>query len=421
MNKQANIFNPYSLLILAVFVEYFPLFYQAPKPSMSLGPVDFFITDIAFIFLLGHAFFRLLRGQPRSSLKKRKNTGGELRTIFVLFFAYSCFKWLLQSNYSTGSIRMMLSYAVAYLFLFFFSMHVTRKEDLRKLLFLLILFLVYIFLLHIYAFATEGYKIHILSGQFLSMLGLLYFLAIKENDLFKLSSITSLFVRALVVITYFMVGHRSGIIALLLGLIVYSIYYKKTVVKEMIALITIIVVGTGVAAIVSPQTLSGVGERASTTFDVSQGTYQGRFYNIFTVLKLSEDNPLIGKPLVTNENVEMKQMKITRGNITSTVTELVVTPHNLILEWLLYYGWIGVLLGLSLIIAIFRFIKSFLREHKSNARCRQIGVIMLCAMIHNLFYALSNVTTSDVFSTFFLYFPIVILVAVSRNEESYCK
>jgi hypothetical protein len=420
MKKQVSIFNPYSLLILAVFVEYFPSFYQAPKPSIRLGPVDFYIIDIAVIFLLGYAFFGLLGGQPSSSLKK-KNMGGGIRIIFALFFAYSCFKWLLQSNHDTGSIRMMLSYAPAYLFLFFFPMHITRKEDLRKLLFLLILFLVYIFLLHIYAFATEGYKLHILSGQFLSMLSVLYFLAIRGNDLLKLSSKTCFFVRALVIVTYFMVGHRSGLIAILLGLFVYSFYYKNSVFKEILVLMMVILVGAGVTLIVSPKTLSGVEQRASTTFDSSQGTYVGRFYNIFIVLKLSEDNPLIGKPLVTNETVEMKRMKVTRGGVTSAVEELVVTPHNLILEWLLYYGWIGVLLGLSLIIAAIRHVKRFLRENKSNIRCRQLGVVMLCTMTHNLFFSLTNVTTNNVFSTFFLYFPLAILIAMSRYEESYCK
>lgn len=420
MRKLASIFNPYSLLILAVFVEYFPSFYQAPKPSIRLGPVDLYITDIAFIFLLGYAVFGLLRGQPRSS-SKGKNLGRGVQIIFALFFAYSFFKWWIQSDHSTGSIRMMLSYAVAYLFLFFFPMLISRKENLRRLLFLLVLFLGYIFLLHIYAFATEGYKLHILSGQFLTMLGPLFFLAIKENDLFKLSVKMSLIVKGLIVITYFMVGHRSGLIALLLGLGVYSFYHKKAVLKEIVALTIIILVSVSIAAIVSPKTLSGVGERASTTFDSSQGTYQGRFYNIFAVLQLSEDNPLIGKPLVTNESVEMKRMKVTRGGVTIAVEQLVVTPHNLILEWLLYYGSIGALLGLTLIIAAFRHIRRFLRANKSNVRCHQLGVIMLSTMAHNLFFALTNVTTSNVFSTFFLYLPLVALVAISRNEERYCK
>ena len=108
-----------------------------------------------------------------------------------------------------------------------------------------------------------------------------------------------------------------------------------------------------------------------------------------------------------------------KGILTSTSMRLVVTPHNLILEWLLYYGWIGVLLGLSLIIACIRFTKQFMRENKLNVKRYQIGVMISCAMIHNLFFALTNVTASDVFSTYFLYFPIVVLMSISRNEESY--
>jgi O-antigen ligase len=202
---------------------------------------------------------------------------------------------------------------------------------------------------------------------------------------------------------------------------VYSIYYKKSAIKEMTVLIAIILVGAGIAFVVSPKMLSGVEDRASSTFDASQDTYQGRFNNIFTVLDLSKENPLFGKPLVTNESVQMKAMKVTRGNTTTSVMQLVVTPHNLALEWLLYYGWLGVMLGLSLLIAMTRFVKRFLRDHKNNAKCYQAGVIMLCALSHNLFYAFSNVTTNDLFATYFLYFPLVILIAISRNEESYCN
>jgi len=420
MKKQISIFNPYTLFILAVFVEYFPSYYNDPKPIINLGSIHLFVADIAFAFLLIYAFLKFLSGQIRSS-SKSTNTGRGVQIIFALFFAYSCFKFLLQSNFDTGSLRMMLSYTLAYLFLFFFSLHITRKEEIRKLFLFLILFLIYIFSLHIYAFSTEGYKVHILGGEFLSMLGILYFLAIRENALLKLSATQSLFVKALVITTYFMVGHRSGLIALLLGLIVYSFYYKKSAAKEMVLLLTIVFVGAVAATIVSPKILSNLGERASTTFDSSQDTYQGRFNNIFTVLELSRDNPLIGKPLVTNETRQMKAMSVTRGSMTTTSIELVVTPHNLFLEWLLYYGWIGVLLGVFLIISAFRFVKRFLREHKGNIQCHQMGVIILCTMAHNLFFAFSNVTTNNIFSTYFLYFPLAILIVIGRNEDGFCS
>lgn len=420
MKKQASIFNPYSLFILGSFIPYFPLFFRVEQPSISLGHVHLFVSDIAFVFLLLYALFKYLVGQTRPSLKRR-NMGRTVQIIFALFFLYSCLKFLLQNKYDTANIRMMLSFTPAYLFLFFFPVLITRKEEIRKLLIIMVVFLVYIFILHIYAFATQGYVIHILGGEFLSVIGILYFLAMKENELLKLSSTQSFIVKALVVTTYFMVGHRSGLIALLLGLIVYSFYYKKSAIKEISVLIIITIVSVVGALVVSPHILSGVEKRASTTFDTSQDTYQGRYNNIFIVLELSKNHPFIGKPLVTNETREMKEMKITTGNMTSTESVFVVTPHNLVLEWLLYYGWIGVLLGLSLLIAAFRLIKRFLREHKGNIRNHQIGVILLCTMTHNLFYAFSNVTTMDVYTTFFLYFPLVILVALSRSEENFCK
>jgi len=420
MNKLLNTFNPYSLLFLGVFIEYFPTFYDQPKPSINIGPVSLYITDISFLFLCLYALFSILRGQPHSP-SRRGIDGKSIQIIFGLFFTYSCFKWLIQSNHDIGSIRMMLSFTTAYLFLFFFPMHMGRKKLLSNLLILLVLFQVYIFILHLYGFATQGYKLHILSGGFLNILGLIYFLLVSKNNLLKLPPTITYIIKALVIITYFMVGHRSGLIGLLLGLIVLSFFSRKVAIKESFTLILIVVVGAASALMISPEIVSKISERAMTTFDSKQETYQGRYYNVFKVLEISREHPLIGKPLVTNETRQLKKLSAVKGNSVTSITQLVVTPHNLVLEWLLYYGWLGVLLGSSLTILSVRYIYRFLRTHKYNRQCHQIGVAILCAMTNNIFYALTNVTTSSIFATFFLYFPLIMLIAISRNEKTYCS
>jgi len=420
MNKLSNIFNPYSLLFLGVFIEYFPTFYNSEKPALNIGPISLYITDFSILFLFAFALFNITKPQPRLSLKKNL-VGKNIQIIFGLFFVYSIFKWFIQSEHDTGSIRMMLAFATAYIFLFFFPMHMGRQKILRNLLFLLVLFQVYIFILHIYAFSTQGFILHILSGGFLSMLSLLYFFLVIKNNLLKFSPTVTFFLKASIIITYFMVGHRSGLIALMLGLIALYFFSKKTVMKEVAALMPILILGIGMAFIISPNLLTKISERAATTFDTKQDTYQGRFYNVFKILELSKHHPIIGKPLVTNETVRTMKLKTGSGNSTTGVSQLVVTPHNLVLEWLLYYGWLGVLFGSLLIIISSQYIYRFLRTHKYNRQCYQIGVIVLCTMIHNLFYALTNVTTSSIFATFFLYFPIIMLIAISRNEKTYCK
>jgi len=420
MNKLSRIVNPYSLLILGVFVEYFPAYYGETKPSISLGAIDLYITDISLIVLLISAFFSILSGQSRP-LVKIKNNGREVQIVFGLFIALCLVKWLLQNPINITSIRVLLSYMAAYIFLFFFPILIRRNTQLKNLITLLIVFQVYIFILHIYGFATQGYKLHILSGNFLSMLSLLFFLSIGRTNLLRLSNAQSTILKGLVVTTYFMVGHRSGFIALLLGLLVLSFFSKKSAFKEMAVISVILVIGAVMASVLSPNIFSKIAERASTTFDASETTYVGRFEQYFTTLQFIKEHPVIGKPMTLSESIVEKYYEVRRGNRTAKVYGLVVTPHNLVFEWWLYLGTIGLLLGGALIVLGARFIRRFITEHKSDTLSYQLGIVVLCSMVHNLFYAITNTTLLSVFSTFFLYFPLVILVSVSRNGPAFFK
>ncbi|BAV33917.1 hypothetical protein SCL_1612 [Sulfuricaulis limicola] len=253
------------------------------------------------------------------------------------------------------------------------------------------------------------------------MLSLLYFLAVSRNHVLASSSTAAFFVKALVIMTFIMVGHRSGFIGILLGLIALFFFNKTSAVKEATALMVVVVVGAGAAMILSPSLLPKLFERASTTFDSSQETYQLRYDQIFVITRIAmEENPVIGKPL-QSEAIERKRVTRATGGTFSTRDELVIAPHNLLLEWLYYYGSIGLLLGLTLVFVAARFIKRFLAENKSDIQNYQIGVAVLCCMAHNLFFALSNVTVLSSFATFFLYFPLSILVAISRNKKNFSR
>lgn len=416
MNKITRIFNPYGLLMIGVFIEYYPAFFNKISPSIRVGSVSLYITDISFILLFIFVFFSFFLGGRSSSKGRYEGVG--IQVIFGLFIMLSFIKWLFQTQHDVSSIRTLVNYTSAYAFLFFFPTLVTRKAELRSLQYFLILFLVYIFILHIYAFATRGFASHILSGGFLTMLSLLYFLAMSRNHVLALSSTASFFVKALVITTFVMVGHRSGFVGLLLGLIALLFFNKKSAVKETAALLVVIVMGAGVAIALSPNLLSKLSERASTTFDTSQQTYQERYSQYFLITQVSmEEHPIIGKPL-GSESVSLKRVTREVGGISKTQDELLLNPHNLLLEWLYHYGLVGLLLGLTLLIMCVRFIKRFLAENKNNSLNYQMGVAVLCCMAHNLFFALTNVTVMSSFATFFLYFPVMILVSLSRNKNT---
>ena len=192
------------------------------------------------------------------------------------------------------------------------------------------------------------------------MLSLLFFLLIGQNNLLRLSNAQSIFLKGLVITTYFMVGHRSGLIGLLLGLITLSYFSKKSAFKELAAISVILVIGAGITFMLTPNLLSKVSERVSTTFDTSQATYVGRFYQYAEAWQMSKEYPVIGKPMTLSESKMEKFIDIKRGNSTTRVYTEVITPHNLVFEWLLYYGTIGLLLGAALIVLGARFIRRFL-------------------------------------------------------------
>lgn len=421
MNWATRIFNPYSLLILGVFIKYFPAYYFFTKaePSINVGSVSLYITDIIFIYFCVYAFFSLLRGQTRVSSGNR-HKGRGIQIIFGLLIALSFIKWLLQSNHDIASLRMLVTFTSAYVFLFFFPLLVTQKADLRSLHYLLVTFLVYIFVLHIYAFSALGFTSHILSGGFLTMLSLLYFLTVIRPHALVLSPAASFCVKALVITTFLLVGHRSGFIGIFLGLAVLLFFNKRSAIKEVVALVVVVSLGAGTAMVLSPTLLPKLLERATTTFDASQETYQLRYDQLFVITQIAmEEHPIIGRPMNITAVERKRVARESKDSFRATQSELVLAPHNLLLEWLYYYGSIGLLLGLTLILLAVGFIRKFLAENKNDIQNYQIGVAVLCTMTHNLFFAVSNATAASIFATFFLYFPIFILVSISRNNKSF--
>ena len=133
MIKVSRIINPYSLLIFGVFIEYFPAYYDGKKFSISVGRVDLYITDVALIVLLVWAFLNFLSGS-RVLFVIIKNNGVEVRIIFGLIIAFLLFKWFLQSPITITSIRILLTYITAYLFLFFFPVIIKRNSQLKSLI-----------------------------------------------------------------------------------------------------------------------------------------------------------------------------------------------------------------------------------------------------------------------------------------------
>ena len=414
MNNIIRLFSPYGLLYIGVFLEFFPPFFRSYKPSISLGPVDLFVIDLALILLCMKTFLMLINGRSGSSVNKN---GRAILIIFGAFFLYGWIKWGIQSDHTIASIRMTLVFVTGYLFLSVYPMHVNASQMLQRTVFVHTIFLFYIFAMHVYAFSTQGFKMHILTGEFLTILALLYFLLLWDNDIIKLSKSTKLLLRCLIIATYVMVGHRSAFIALILGLAFYAFSHKSRALKELF-IVLVLMAGSGViAAVIAPDLVSKLTDRASTTFDVKQDTYQGRLDNVLPVLQASAHNLLLGKQLTLRETITEITVKSKKDWRSVSEKKLVLTPHNLILEWIYYYGLIGLFLGGLLFYYTIRFIKNIKKEAKNNEVLTSLSVIISCCMVHNIFWAFTNVTTMSVYSIYFLYLPILLLIVAARNKS----
>ncbi len=414
MNNVIRLFSPYGLLYIGVYLEYFPPFFRSYKPSISLGPVDLSIIDVALVLLCMKTLLMFLNG--RAGVAKNKK-GRVILILFGVLFLYGWVKWGLQSDHSMASIRMTLVFLTGYLFLALYPMHANGKKVIQQTVTVHTAFLLYIFTMHIYAFASQGFKMHILTGEFLTILSLLYFLLIWDNKIINLSSNTKLFLRCIIIATYIMVGHRSAFIALMLGLSVYAFSNKSRALKELVIVFAILLGGTAVSLAIAPDMVNKLADRASTTFDVQQDTYQGRFDNIIPVLQASANNLFLGKELTLRETISEVTVKSKKDWRVVSEKKLVLTPHNLILEWIYYYGLIGLSIGCLLLFYSAKFLRDFMKEVKGSEMLSGLPIIILCCLVHNIFWAFTNVTTMSVYGVYFLYLPILLLIVVARNKK----
>ena len=212
-----------------------------------------------------------------------------------------------------------------------------------------------------------------------------------------------------------MVGHRSAFIGLLFGIIMLGFYEKQKFLLQTSLIIGFIVTAIFIAPLVKPSLTEKILERASTTFDTSQRTYIGRYRNIYLVLLESKNYIWLGKKYGSLYNkIQTKQR---HGNNVISGTEIVIVPHNVILEFIYFYGYPGFFIGCISILFCFIASHKYMQKHKTNPLKYRIGVSMICAWAHNLFYGLCNVTTMSVYTVFCFYLPILILISADRAES----
>ena len=166
--------------------------------------------------------------------------------------------------------------------------------------------------------------------------------------------------------------------------------------------------------IVAPSLTSKLEKHASTTFDVEQQTYQDRYHNYFAILEKVKEYPILGRPFGARNINYSAVVHESEHGITRGYRAVVMSPHNLILEWLYFFGGIGMFTGILLLIVSFSLITRLLKKYQNEISYRRFVVGLLCVWAHNLFFVLSNASVSSVYSVFFLYLPLAMMVALDR-------
>jgi hypothetical protein len=303
--------------------------------------------------------------------------------------------------------------------LLFMPILVNNVKSIRYMLRTGVVFAIYIFVMHIYRFSILGYILHALGGSFAYFTMPMFFILLDNGCLTKINSKFSKTTKVLIVLTVFLAGHRSAFIAFLASIFVFS-YYRglKKIANELFIVGVVLCFALAVVFYANSSIIIKSIERASTTFDTKQDTYQGRWSNISQIIERGKRNLWMGVPLGEDITLGYEAWPIKTGNITLTRMIPVVTPHNLVLEWFYRYGIVGMFIGMGILITSFKECFRFLKKYKKDERMYNCGVAILCGWIFNLIFSFCNTTTSSTFFTFFLYWPLMLLISIDRIVDS---
>lgn len=411
---------PIYLFLYAYFLCYWSIGNQGRQLSITIGTIDIYPPDISFLALSFTCILIILNLIiTRQTVKVRLQNINPIMWALMSLYVYIIIKYFIDGEYSVSSLRTLLKYSGGYIMLLFMPILINNVKSIRYMLIIGLVFAVYIFFLHIYRFYLFGYGLHVLGGSFAYFTMPMFFMLLGNGCLPIIRPKFSKTIKVLIVLTVFLAGHRSAFIAFLASVFVFS-YYRglKKIANELFIVGLVLCFALPVVFYANSSIIIKSIERASTTFDTEQGSYQGRWNNISKIIERAKRNPWMGVPLGENITGGYEAWPVKTGNITSTRMIPVVPPHNLILEWLYRYGIVGVFIGMGILTTSFKECFRFLKKYEKSEMMYNFGVAILCAWIFNLVLSFCNVTTSSMFHTFFLYWPLMLLISIDRIVDS---
>jgi O-antigen ligase len=368
---------------------------------IALGPVNVYPKDLFFLFFIVSLAAVLINNRFRT--RQFLNIHDAQKPLVGLVIGYICLHIVylimatLQGVPLESSIRRFLQYSDCFYFflpLFFLK---DEKQFRNLLAFIVIISCLYpIWQLHDFTSTgrhtlTSSGTIRIAAGQAAMPLACGLF-----GILIWMRGPKQYVLAAIPILSIILIGHRSGFLALGIGLLLLLFWVRQIGKSFLFAYTTVFFILISFVildAFLGYDFLSDAMKRGADTFDTANPTTMGRACaisdNFFVFLK----KPLFG---IGYNYEELSQilapplLEEAKVNGVFTVAERnVLHPHNFIMRFLSHTGLAGTSLILLIIISVFRRCYALITSEK---HVRDIGIFLFCSLTFFIIMSLMNTT-----------------------------
>jgi O-antigen ligase len=389
------LWRPHLLLYLLILNTQFPIF---KNKMIALGPVNVYPKDLFFLLFIVSFTAVLINNRFRT--RQFLNIHDAQKPLVVLVIGYICLHIvylimaILQGVPLDSSIRRFLQYSDCFYFflpLFFLK---DEKQFRNMLAFIVIVACLYpIWQLHDFTstgrhYLTSSGTIRLAGSQAASILacGLFAILIWMRGP-------KQYVLAAIPILSIILIGHRSGFLALSIGLLLLFFWMKQIGKSFLFAYTTVIFALLSfivLDAFLGYDFLSDAMQRGSDTFSTTNKTTLGRFCSIKNNFYVFLNKPLfgIGYDYDNLSKIFVDSLTIDANpNDIAIAKKNVLHPHNFFMKFLSHTGLAGTSLILLIIFSAFRYchIYIFSKKHLRNA-----GIFVLCSLTFFIVMSLMN-------------------------------
>ncbi len=407
------------LLVTITFFNFIGIF------KFSMGPVNIYLSDmllfLCIVFLSIKVFDNLLRKKSIADLIPPKTN-----LIILLLFLYLIMHLVFMiSAYMHGLspdsiIRRFLPYSSC--FCFFYPMFFVKNEAQvkRLLLFTVILALIFpIWQIYGYCFTSQHFitssgTVRLTGSSAIHLMGAAIFAILLWKR-----GVAKYFLAIIPMVALLLIGHRSGIMALVLGLALLFILRKEFVKAAFFsysALIGVLLFILGLDYFLETSFLSESITRTSDTFNTADENVVGRSHAIINNFKVFLSKPVLGIGYNYEDMAKSFNLLIS-PNIKNAFYNNIISPHNFIMRLLSHTGLVGTTLIISFIVLIY---KKAWTVFKYLPSMKDFGIFAICSITFFLILSLMNTTFFTPGATLFWFLSglVVTLPKISEGSQN---